>query len=274
MRKILFVFLMTLGILNAGLVDGIALVVNDEPITLYDIDKKMQDAKVNKKDAVAILVDELLYEQELKKNYITVDMFDINNYIERLAANNKMDVYQFKSVVKQKYSDYSTYENSIKKNIQRQKLISKVLRGKLKMPTDADLKIYYDNNLNSFSTASEFKVIQYASKNKKALNAIKNNPMINIPEVKKQNIVLKKDKVSAQFRYILNETSVNKFTPIFTSKRHYVMLYITKKENLVIETFENTKQKIFEILSSQKEKRYLEDHFEKLKLTADIRVVR
>ncbi len=274
MKKVLVAFLMTLGILNAGLVDGIALVVNDDPITLYDIDKKMADSKVSKKDAVTILVDELLYEQELKKNYVTVDMFDINSYVERLAAANKMDVYQFKSIVKQKYKDYAKFEKGIKKKIQREKLLGKVLRGKLKKPTDEDLKIYYDNNINSFSSASQFSVIQYATKDKKALAAIRNNQMLNIPSVQKKELVLHKDKVSPQFKYLLNSTGVNEFTPIFTSDRHFAMLFITKKENLVINEFESVKQKILEIISRENEKEYLEDYFEKLKLTADIRIIR
>lgn len=274
MKKILIVFLMTFGILNAGLVDAIALVVNEDPITVYDIDKKMSDAKVNKKDAVSILVDELLYEQELKKNYVTVDMFDVNNYIEQVAANNKMDIYEFKSIIKQKFKDYSKYENKIKKDLLRQKLLGKVLRGKLKMPTDTDLKIYYENNLNSFSSASTFSVVQYATKDKKALLAIKKNPMLNIPSVNKQNLVLKQEELSAQFKYLLNETETKKFTPIFTANKNYAMLFIIKKENLVINKLEEVKRKISQIIIQENEKKYLQDYFEKLKITADIRVVR
>lgn len=274
MKKILIAFLMTFGILNAGLVDAIALVVNEDPITVYDIDKKMSDAKVNKKDAVSILIDELLYEQELNKNYITVDMFDINNYIEKVAANNKMDIYEFKSIIKQKFKDYSEYENKIKKDLLRQKLLGRVLSGKLKMPTDADLKIYYENNLNSFTSASKFSVVQYATKDKKALLAIKKNPMLNIPSVNKQNLVLKHEELSAQFKYLLNETETKKFTPIFTANKNYAMLFIIKKENLVINKFEEVKRKISDIILQENEKKYLQDYFEKLKITADIRVVR
>ncbi len=135
MKKILIAFMMTVGILSAGLVDGIALVVNDEPITLYDIDQKMLESNLSKKDAVSLLIDELLYEQELRKYNIEVDIFDVNNFIEKIAARNKMDLYQFKSIIKQKYKDFARYENKIKKDISRQKLISKVLRGNLKKPT-------------------------------------------------------------------------------------------------------------------------------------------
>lgn len=265
---------MTAGILNAGLVNGIALVVNEEPITLYDIDKKMTELNINKAKAVGILVDEMLYQQEIRKNNITVDMFDINNYLERIAANNNMDLYQFKSIIKQKYKDYSVYENEIKKQISRQKLVAKALRGQLKQPSDADLKIYYDNNLNQFSTASKFNVVQYATKNKRALLAIQKNPMSNVQGVQRDDVVLDQSKLNSKFKYLLNSTKERNFTPIFTANKSFVMLYISKKEGVVTQNFEDVKENILQTMLGEKEKKYLQEYFEKLKLTADIKVIR
>ncbi len=274
MKKIFIAFIMSAGILSAGLVDGIALVVNEEPITLYDIDKKMSESKTSKSNAVSMLIDELLYEQELRKYNIEVDIFDVNNFIEKIAARNKMDLYQFKAIIKQKYKDFSKYEDEIKKDIARQKLIGKVLRGKLKRPTAQDLEIYYDNNLNSFSQASKFHVVQYITKNKRALLAIKKSPMANFPEVQKNKITLEQSKLQPKIKYLLNSTSENEFSPIFTANNNFVMLYITKKEDVEVAKLEEVKDRIEQILVSEKEKRYLQDFFEKLKLSADIKAVR
>ncbi len=49
MKKLLGILLLSTTISFAGLVDAVALVVNDEPITLYDIDKRMVESKVSKK---------------------------------------------------------------------------------------------------------------------------------------------------------------------------------------------------------------------------------
>ena len=165
-------------------------------------------------------------------------------------------------------------ENEIKKQISRQKLVGKILRGQLKKPTNEDLKIHYDNNLNNFTTASKFHVIQYATKNKKALLAIRKNPMANFAEVKREQVILEDKKLNSKFKYLLNDTKINKFTPIFTANKNFVMLYITKKEGLATQSFESVKNSILEIISSDKEKKYLQEYFEKIKLTADIKVVR
>lgn len=274
MKKLLFALLITAGILNAGLVNAIAFIVNEEPITLYDIDKKMSEGKLNKNQAVGILIDELLYEQELKNNNITVDMFDVNNYLERLAASNKMDLYQFKSIIKQKYKDFSVYENEIKKQILRQKLVTKAIRGNLKLPEQDDLNIYYENHLKEFSTASKFHVVQYVTKNKRSLLAIRQNPMAVMEDVKRDTLVFEQEKLNSQFKYLLNDTQEKNFTPIFTSDKNFVMLFVTKKEGTVTQEFKEVKDKIFEIIVSEKEKKFLQEYFEKIKLTADIKVIR
>lgn len=274
MKKLLIAFLITAGVLNAGLVNAIALIINEEPITLYDIDKKRAEKSISKASAVSLLIDEMLYKQELKNKNITVDMFDINNYLERIAASNNMDLYQFKSIIKQKYKNYSVYEDEIRQQISRQKLVSKVLRGNLKKPSDTDLKIYYDNHLNEFSTASTFHVIQYATKNKRALLTLRKNPMANTQGVQRKEVILEQEKLNSKFKYLLNDTKQREFTPIFTANKNFVMLYITKKEGVVTQKFEDVKENILQVILSEKEKKYLQEYFEKLKLTADIKIIR
>ena len=66
---------------------------------------------------MSYLIDKTLYDQVIAENNITADIFDINEYIEKLAASNGMDIYTFKSVVKQKYPDYSIFENEAKEAV-------------------------------------------------------------------------------------------------------------------------------------------------------------
>ena len=99
MYKLFLTLLVSSGISFAGMVNGVALTVNDEPITLYDIDKTMSTNKISKNEAVGLLIDKTLYEQAVKENNISADIFDVNNYIEKLANANGMDLYSFKAIV-------------------------------------------------------------------------------------------------------------------------------------------------------------------------------
>ncbi|RXJ86860.1 peptidylprolyl isomerase [Arcobacter sp. CECT 8985] len=274
MKKLLGILLLSTTISFADLVDAVALVVNDEPITLYDIDKRMVDSNLTKKQAVGALIDEILYNQLIKEKNITVDALDVNNYMEKLAASNGMDLYTFKSVVKQKYRNYDAYEAQIKKRIEREKLIGKLVRGNLKIATEDDLKIYYNNNKPQFSMAKEIKVVQYVSKDKKALIETMKNPIATSDGVSRTELTLKQKDLNSQMRYLLNGTKINRFTPIFTANNQYVTLLISKKIGVDIVPFEEVKNKIFTVVMQQREQNFLKEYFEKLKLTANIKVVR
>ena len=52
MYKLFLTLLVSSGISFAGMVNGVALTVNDDPITLYDIDKAMSTNKISKNEAI------------------------------------------------------------------------------------------------------------------------------------------------------------------------------------------------------------------------------
>ena len=75
-------------------------------------------------------------------------------------------------------------------------------------------------------------------------------------------------------RYIINETKIKQFTPIVTSNKQFVSLLIMEKENQQTIAFEDVRDRIFNIVMQDREKKYLKDYFEKLKLSADIKILR
>ena len=81
MYKLFLSLVISSGISFAGMINGIAIIVNDEPITLYDIDKTMSVNNVSKNEAVSYLIDKILYDQLVKENNITADIFEITDYI-------------------------------------------------------------------------------------------------------------------------------------------------------------------------------------------------
>lgn len=274
MKKLLFVFLMSISVCFAEIVDAIALVVNDTAITLYDIEKKKVEKNISKEDAVSELIDEALFQELVQKYNITADIFDVNNYLDKIAASNGMDLYTFKSIIKQRYKDYSKYEEQTKQLIIRQKLTDKLVRGNLKIANEEDLEIYYENNQNLFKMASNVKAVQFASKNKAILNEALRNPNTQVEGVSKTPIDLDQKNLNPQLRFIINETKSNQFTPIFNANKQFISLYILQKEDVQTIAFEDVKDRIFNIVMQDREKKYLKDYFEKLKLSADIKIVR
>jgi len=273
-KRVVFTLLATVTISSAQMIDGIALSVNDEPITISDINEKITQMNIKKADAVSLLVDDILYNQELEKQNITVDIFELNSYLEKIAASNGMDLYTFKSILRKKNKNFDEFEKETKEELLKRKLANKLVRGNLTIATEDDLERYYENNQNMFTTATTIEVTQYASKNKRALQAITQNPMSMFNDVAKNDFTLEQDKLNQQLKYIINDTKDNSFTPIFTAEQNYVMFFVKSRTGVSTLKFEEVKERIFNVLMSEREKKYLKEYFEKLKLTADIKVIR
>lgn len=274
MYKLFLILLISVNISFAGLINGIAITVNDDPITLYDIDQKMLTENMDKNKAVSSLIDNVLYDQLLQKYNINVDIFDINDYIEKLASSNNMDVFTFKSIVKQKYPDYSIFERETKSIVTRQKLIKKLVQGQLKIATNEDMLLHYETNKNNYTTVKTVSIVQYITNKRSSLLSAIKSPLLLPQDVQRNPLTLQIKDLDPQMQYLLNNTKENSFTPIFTSNKMYNALFVIKKEGIDTLDFEIVKNKIFNEVMSLREKKYLKDFFEKQKLTADIKIIR
>ena len=274
MYKLFLALLVSSGLSFASMVNGVAITVNDEPITLYDIEKVMATNKISKNEAAGLLIDKALYEQSVAQNNVSADVFDVNEYIEKLANANGMDLYTFKSIIKQKYPDYSVFENEAKNIVIRQKLVQKIVKGQLTVASQEDMELYYEKNKEKYSSSKFYEVTQYTSKNKASLIAALNNPMVIAADVERTQIKLSADNLQPQMQFMLNETKTNSFSPIFTANKQFISLFVVRKEGTTTLGFETVKAKIFNDIMTSREKKYLKDYFEKEKLTADIKIVR
>ena len=273
MKKYIFSLIFTFTFLEAGLVNGIALIVNDTPITLYDIDKKMQGDNLSKQQAVDIIIDDTLYKQELKKNNISVDIFDVDNYIDKLAKQNKMSTLDFKALVRQQ-QNYELFKAQIEIQLKHQKLIKKIASGKLIIANDEDMKRFYNNNKAQYTIADTIDVIAYVSKNKALLNELKKNPMLNSKDVEVEQITFKQAELNPQVKYILNTTKEKTFSAIFAQNKNYNMFFISNKKDEKTMSFEEVKNGVFQQIMKDREDTYLKEYFETLKITAEIEVLR
>ena len=198
MIKKFLILLLIAGWLNAALTNGVAVIVNENVVTLYDIDEAMTKKNLSQNQAITMLIDKILYEDEISRFNISVSQSDIDDYLVKLAQSNGMSLEQFQIAVKRQQS-YTLFLGNIKKRLLNQKLISKIASGKLKIASDEDMKLYYENNIEQFRV---------------------------------------------------------------------------NKDSIQIVPFEQAKDKVFNMIMSEREQKYLKEYFETLKITADIKIVR
>ena len=259
---------------SAGTVDGVSVIINKEPITLYDVFKYSQRFNISKKESLDILVRQKLEDSEIKKLGITVDNFEIDQYIENLAISNNMNQHDFLNMIRSKNIEISEYKEDLKKKLQRDKLYKKIVSTKMQQMSDGELQAYYNDNLNEFSQASAFDVTIYTSANQQSLAAIQSNPMSAVSDVQLQEGRMEASKTDPKLLALLNKTPQGKFSSINKSDSNYVMFFVKEKHNLQSVSFADAKNYIYNKLGEGKEQKAIEEYFEKLKASANIQVLR
>ncbi len=259
---------------TAGLVDAISIVVDDQPITLYEIYKAQKQRGLTKQQAVEALIKERLKDEELKRLGIHIDDFDVNQEIERIAQKNGMDSLKMRSILAGRGIDWDTYKQQVKDRLLQERLYEQILSTKIQPPSDKTLKEYYRLHINEFSIPEAIRVIQYSAPTKEALEQVMKNPMAEAPGVTRQPQRLEAQRLNPQLFMMLTRTPKGSFTQILPVGGQFVTFFVQEFENPKPIPFEKVKQQVYAKWMEQKRKEAIESHFEKLRAAANVRVLR
>ncbi len=258
----------------AGLVDGVSIVVNNSPITLYEIKKYSIDFKIPVNKAVEALIRKKLEEKLIKKYDLSASDIEINDEIEKISSRANLSIVDFENYLAKKGIDIEQYKKDLAKKIVQRKLYKKLVSTRIKRATEQELKDYYQRNINLYSIPQMIEVTQYSSKNKQLLEKLIKNPMLNIDTITRKNKVLKTKNLNPKLFYILQQTKENSFTPVLTLKDGFVCFYIKKKINVKPIPFKKVKNSIFAEIMNKREKDIIKSYFDKLVSEANIKVLR
>jgi peptidyl-prolyl cis-trans isomerase SurA len=152
---------------KAEVVDRIVAIVNEDVITLgevqkyVEVEKKSRYSSVNEyvrntqlRERVDAFIENLLISQQGKKLKLEVDDKDVEQAIETLARQNSITKEQLKEQLKTEKIEYKDFEDGIKKSILRNRVLARVL-SQAPTVTEKAVREYYDTH------ASEFDVEEY-----------------------------------------------------------------------------------------------------------------
>lgn len=159
--------------LAAEIVDRIVAIVNNEVISLYelnqiakpyferikssrypvDVEKKLM-FEVRQK-IIKELIDQKLTDQELDRLKISVSDKEIENATERLKESRFITDEQLRELLAKEGLTYEQYREQTKKQIQRAKLVNLEVRSKIVI-TEEDIKAYYDSHKADYAGEKKF----------------------------------------------------------------------------------------------------------------------
>lgn len=166
-----FCILMPHRLLHAqelALVDRIVAVVNNDVITLYDLNRALRPFEENikalnyppekerqtlfqvRQDILNHLINSKLADQEIKRYRITVSKDEIDNVIERFKESRSITDEQFREGLGQQGMTIEEYRTEVKEQILRSKLVNREVKAKIVI-TDEDIKAYYERNPEKYA---------------------------------------------------------------------------------------------------------------------------
>ncbi len=123
---------------------AIRVLVNDEPITSYDVQQRatmlklFTGGKSGEKQAIDQLVDEKLMLQEAKRRHVTVSDDELNSEIANRAQAAKMTAAQFSQALKQQGVQPDTFKEFLRANMAWARIVRARFRATVNV-TDQDV---------------------------------------------------------------------------------------------------------------------------------------
>ena len=275
MYKLLLTLLLS-TLLSAAVYDGVAIVIKDKAITLYEIKQMMKKAHVDAKKAADLLIRQKLEALEIEKREIKVSSTEVYDDIKRMAARNNMNISDFYDAVRDSNGMSSTeLKEKIKQRILSQKLYQAIAYSSLSEPTEEEIQEYFDLHKENYKHPSSFRVILYDSNDRNALQTKVDNPMFYSPTIQTNEQVLPYDSISPELAQLLERTPLSSFTNIVPNGRGgFMSFYIKEVESAKEGGIDSVRNQIINSIMEEQREQVLSDYFARLKHNADINVIR
>jgi peptidyl-prolyl cis-trans isomerase SurA len=158
---------------EAAVVDRIVAVVNEDVITLYDIEilarplvqnvktqrlspeREQQTLAQLRSEMLNNLIDTKLTEQEVKRYNITIADEEIDNYIRQVKQRRATSDEQLRGMLAEQGMSLEDYRKEVKLQLQRTKLVNREVRSKV-VVTEAEIKSYYEKNKNKYASGTQY----------------------------------------------------------------------------------------------------------------------
>ncbi len=275
MIKIAFILSLMWITIQAQMIGGIAMVVDNAPITLSEIKSFQQANNISREDAVNALIQKRIEEAEVIKKGFRASPAEIDNQISKIAQKNGMSIDQFRSALEKDGKDYNKFRSALEEKIKKEKLYKYIIGNRLKRVDDSIVREYYEKNKKNFKMPGSVEVLEYLSNNGEVLKMIASQPMVQFPNVKVTPKTIPLDKVNPQIGMLLVKTPDLSFTPVINAGNGtFAMFFVKSKAKGSTVPYEKVKNRIFAEIMKDREQALLIEYFEKKKSEAHIKVIR
>ena len=166
---------------SAVVVDRIVAVVNDEIITLYDLNKELKPYEQNIKalgydaektretlfklrgDLLNKLIDSKLTDQQIKKNNIRVSNNEIDEAMERMKESRTYTDEDLRAGLSKQGLTMEEYRETLKQQLLRTKLVNREVKSKI-VVTNEEIDEYYNAHREKYAGNTKYHIWNIAAR--------------------------------------------------------------------------------------------------------------
>ncbi len=264
------------ALLHANIVGGIAVLVNNEPITLFEIEQNMHQEHLSAKQSVKKLIRQRLETLEIKERRLHVSSEEVLNEIKNMARQNGMNISQFYMAMQQSRGiSERELKKKVKEKLLNTKLYNSIAYAKLSQPSRHEIEEYFHLHKEQFSRPESFEVILYHSNSPQKLEQQISTPMFYSSDIQTQEMQLNYGDIDPGLANLLYRTKVNNFTQIVPDPNGgYMTFFIKAKSKAETTDLDAYAAEVSAAILADKRNQVLNDYFARLRLNADIKVLR
>jgi len=276
MKKLLLLLTLT-PLLFAEIIGGIAITVDDETITLYEIQQEQEINKISVKKAVDMLIRTKLEKVEAKKRNIRITNQDVIDDLKKMAKQNNMTLPQlFEAMSSARNLSESQTKDKTKEKLLKQKLFNAIAMSKMEEPTDEEVEEYYNLHLSEYQAPKSVDTVIYSAQNKAELQQKISNPMMYLPSVKTENSSIELAKINPRLAQLIAKTKDNTFTPILPQmgETGHMAFYVLQKNDVNTPPLELIRSQVESQIMDDYREHILNEHFQRMRVNANIKIIR
>lgn len=258
---------------NAKYINGISAIIDGEIITDYDIQKLIDALKISPSQALNILIRQKLEDAQIKAMEINPSEIEINAQMSQIGAHSGFkDWSEFEKALKNQGVNINDFRAQVKNNIALEKLYSNITNRPNANITQENARRFYQNNKSLFSRFINATITQYSSQNAQDLENLKAKKPNNALSAKAQKISA--TSTDARLVELVANTKIGDFTPIIPQGGFYVMFKINDKDGIYTPNFEDIEENVAQAMIAQEKEAMIEDYFNKLRVSANIQIIK
>ncbi|MFC3848544.1 SurA N-terminal domain-containing protein [Helicobacter baculiformis] len=255
-----------------GIVGGIAITVNNDPITIYQIETQEKEHHVSRQQAINALILQRIQAQEIKRLKIDIEDDKIDAEIENIAKHNGMDVQDFMRTLASEGINPTAYKAQLKKQLETRELLRNILLFNVNTNSETKMREYYNAHKSEFSVPSEILTTRYTAQDTQTLTKALENRNLDIPGVSKVEEKINVKSLNPQIAQMFLSTQEHTFTPILNAGGgNFVSFYIKEKIGKEEVSFNQARHFIANKLIEDQQDKILAEYYEKLRVKAKIK---